>query len=58
MQRVIAHYLSRDMAVLGIIEAVLSFAAIYAVIAVGGSLAAARFRLFARAGPDRDWPPC
>jgi exopolysaccharide biosynthesis polyprenyl glycosylphosphotransferase len=37
MRRVITHYLAREMAVLGLAEAALSFAAIYAVVALAGS---------------------
>jgi sugar transferase (PEP-CTERM system associated) len=37
MQRVIGHYLTREMAVLGLIEAVASFAAIYAVATSAGT---------------------
>jgi exopolysaccharide biosynthesis polyprenyl glycosylphosphotransferase len=39
MQRVIGHYLTREMAVLGLIEAALSFAAIYAVVTLPGASA-------------------
>src|SRR5580704_10964168 len=39
MQRVIGHYLTRAMAVLGLVEAALSFAAIYAVLTLAGSSA-------------------
>jgi exopolysaccharide biosynthesis polyprenyl glycosylphosphotransferase len=37
MQRVIGHYLTREMAVLGLVEAALSFAAIYVVITLPGT---------------------
>jgi sugar transferase (PEP-CTERM system associated) len=37
MQRVIANYLTREMAVLGLIEAALSFAAIYSVLTLAGT---------------------
>jgi sugar transferase (PEP-CTERM system associated) len=37
MQRVIVNYLTREMAVLGLVEAVLSFAAIYTVITLAGA---------------------
>ena len=39
MQRAIGHYLTREMAVLGLVEAALSFAAIYAVLTLAGSSA-------------------
>jgi exopolysaccharide biosynthesis polyprenyl glycosylphosphotransferase len=37
MQRVIVNYLTREMAILGLVEAVLSFAAIYTAIAMAGA---------------------
>ena len=37
MQRAIGRYLTREMAALGLVEAVFSFAAIYAVITLAGS---------------------
>ncbi len=40
MQRVIVNYLTREMAILGMVEAVLSFAAIYTVITLAGAPAA------------------
>jgi sugar transferase (PEP-CTERM system associated) len=39
MQRVIRHYMTREMAALGLIEAILSFAAAYAVITMAGASA-------------------
>ncbi len=37
MQRVIANYLTREMAILGLVEAILSFTAIYSVITLAGA---------------------
>jgi exopolysaccharide biosynthesis polyprenyl glycosylphosphotransferase len=40
MQRVIANYLTREMAILGLVEAILSFTAIYSAITLAGTSAA------------------